>query len=83
MDSKAEEARLARRPNYNFEKRQKELKRQKKKEKKLEERRAKKEAAAGGADGDVDGEGGGEETDVAEGDKETESGAGTADQGTG
>ena len=38
---------MARRPNYNFEKRQKEMKRQKKKEKKLEERRAKKAAAAG------------------------------------
>jgi hypothetical protein len=47
---------LARRTNYGFEKRQKELKRQKKKEKKLEERRAKKQAAA--TVGVEDGQGG-------------------------
>ena len=59
---------LARRPNYNFEKRQKELKRAKKKEKKLEEKRARKEAAAGAA---VEGQADGAETEAvaAEGDE--------------
>ncbi|MEZ5063402.1 MAG: hypothetical protein R3B81_01650 [bacterium] len=38
---------MGRRTNYGFEKRQKELKRQKKKEAKLAAKQAKKEAAAG------------------------------------
>ena len=45
--TRIKEAGLARRTNYGFEKRQKELKRQKKREKKLEAKRLKREAAAG------------------------------------
>lgn len=37
---------MARRPNYGYEKRQKEIKKQKKREAKLEKKRLKKEAAA-------------------------------------
>ncbi len=37
---------MARRPNYGFEKRQRELRKQKKKEEKAERKRLKKEAAA-------------------------------------
>jgi hypothetical protein len=44
---------VARRANYGFEKRQKELKRQKKKDRKAEKKRMKKEAAAGGDQGEV------------------------------
>lgn len=39
---------MARRPNYGFEKHQKELKRQKKKEEKAEKKRQRKEEAGGG-----------------------------------
>lgn len=39
---------MARRPNYNFEKRQKEISKQKKKEEKEEKKRLKKEAIARG-----------------------------------
>ena len=42
---------MGRRTNYGFEKRQKEIKRQKKKEKKLEERRARKAGAEGNGEG--------------------------------
>ncbi len=38
---------LARRPNYNYEKRQKEIKRAKKKQQKLEEKRARKASESG------------------------------------
>ncbi len=53
---KKERPTLARRPNYNYEKRQKEMKREKKKQQKLEERRARKAAEAGtaGATGDAE-----------------------------
>ncbi|HEX2191316.1 MAG TPA: hypothetical protein VHG51_20565 [Longimicrobiaceae bacterium] len=39
---------MARRPNYGFEKRQKELEKQKKKDEKAEKKRLRKEAAAAG-----------------------------------
>lgn len=45
--------RMARTPNYNFEKRQKDLARQKKKEEKLQKKSLKKDSP----DGETDGEG--------------------------
>lgn len=65
---------MARRPNYGFEKRQKEIQRQKKKEEKAERKRMKKEEAAGGdqdeaVEGGADGgmpEGVASEEDIAE-----------------
>ena len=39
---------MARRPNYGFQKQQKDLKKQKKREEKDEKKRAKREAAEGG-----------------------------------
>jgi hypothetical protein len=38
---------VARKPNYGFEKKQREIKKQKKKEKKAEKKRLKREAASG------------------------------------
>ena len=72
------ETAVARRPNYNFEKRQKELKRAKKKELKLAEKRAKKEAAAG--NGAVEGEAAEGDAAVVDGDEEAAPGAGPAEQ---
>lgn len=46
---------MARRPNYGFEKRQKEIKRQKKKDEKAEKKRMKKEEAGGDQDEAVEG----------------------------
>lgn len=43
---------MARRPNYGFEKKQRELKKQKKREKKAEKKRLKKELAEQGAPGE-------------------------------
>jgi hypothetical protein len=43
---------MARRPNYGFEKRQKELDKQKKKDAKAEKKELRKLEAEGGADGD-------------------------------
>jgi hypothetical protein len=62
--------RMARRPNYGGEKRQKEIQKQKKKEEKAEKKRLKKEAAlTGDVDGLEDGlEDGVEETDAADAD---------------
>lgn len=44
---------MARRPNYGFEKRQKEIQRQKKKDEKAEKKRLRKEATPGGEDAEV------------------------------
>jgi hypothetical protein len=44
---------MARRPNYDFEKRQKELERQKRKDAKAERKQAKKEEAARAGDGSI------------------------------
>lgn len=51
---------MARRANYGFEKRQKEIQRQKKKDEKAEKKRMKKEAAAAGAPEMADGQGDGD-----------------------
>ena len=56
--------RMGRRQNYGFQKRQKEIEKQKKKDEKAEKKRARKEAdeqAASADDGDAGGEGGGED----------------------
>lgn len=63
---------MGRRTNYGFEKRQRELKKQKKKEAKAERKRLKKEEEAGTVgEGAVDGEFG-EESDEEIGDEEEE-----------
>ena len=57
---------MAARTNYGFQKRQKEIKRQKKREEKAERKRLKKEAAAEGDQGEVV-EGGGGDLESANG----------------
>jgi hypothetical protein len=70
---------MARRPNYGFEKRQRELRRQKKREEKAERKRLKREAAGGDQD-QISAESGGdpEAVDDAPVDEDQETGPGAS-----